>query len=214
VNVSAGAVSDVVRPFMPLAELLGRFLGGLLDGEPADLEVVYQGELAGAGTKILTLCALKGLFVATGHESASFVNAPQLAADHGVTFGESAELTSQEFVNLITVRSGEHEVSGTLATVGTRIEPRIVTVDGHSVEIPPAQSMLVVRNDDRPGMIGVVGSALGESGISITSMAVGPSPATGTAMMVLSTGTPTPGATLDALRGHQGIIDIHAISLK
>ena len=121
---------------------------------------------------------------------------------------------SQEFVNLITVRSGAHEVSGTLATVGTRVEPRIVTVDGHSVEIPPAQSMLVVRNDDRPGMIGVVGSALGEAGISITSMAVGPSPATGTAMMVLSTGTPTPATTLDALRSHQGIIDIHAISLK
>ena len=94
VNVSAGAVSDVVRPFMPLAELLGRFLGGLLDGEPADLEVLYQGELAGAGTKILTLCALKGLFVSTGHESASFVNAPQLAADHNVTFGESSEITS------------------------------------------------------------------------------------------------------------------------
>ena len=214
VNVSAGEVSDVVRPFMPLAELLGRFLGGLLDGKPADLEVLYQGELAGAGTKILTLSALKGLFVATGHTSASFVNAPQLAADNGVAFGESSEITSQEFVNLITVRSGKHEVSGTLATVGTRIEPRIVTVDGHSVEIPPAQSMLVVRNDDRPGMIGVVGLALGQAGISITSMAVGPSPSAGTAMMVLSTGTTTPAATLDALRSSEGIIDIHAITLN
>ena len=214
VNVSAGAVSDVVRPFMPLAELLGRFLGGLLDGKPADLEVLYQGELAGAGTKILTLSALKGLFVATGHTSASFVNAPQLAADNGVAFGESSEITSQEYVNLITVRSGTHEVSGTLASVGTRIEPRIVTVDGHSVEIPPAQSMLVVRNDDRPGMIGVVGLALGQAGISITSMAVGPSPSASTAMMVLSTGTTTPPATLDALRSNDGIIDIHAITLK
>ena len=72
-------------------------------------------------------------------------------------------------------------------TIGTRLETRIVSVDGHSVEIPPAASMLVVRNDDRPGMIGLVGVALGEAEISIASMAVGPDPATKTALMVLST---------------------------
>jgi D-3-phosphoglycerate dehydrogenase len=73
VNVAAGEVSNVVRPFMALAEALGRFIGGLLDGKPADLEVIYQGELAGSGTKILTLSALKGLLTATGHGGVSFV---------------------------------------------------------------------------------------------------------------------------------------------
>src|SRR5450631_1000608 len=88
VNVAAGEVSNMVRPFMGLAELLGRFIGGLLDGKPADLEVIYQGDLAGAGTKILTLSALKGLLSATGHDGVSFVNAPQLATDHNLTWGE------------------------------------------------------------------------------------------------------------------------------
>jgi D-3-phosphoglycerate dehydrogenase len=213
VNVSAGEVSDVVRPFMGLAELLGRFIGGLLDGQPADLEALYQGELAGAGTKILTLCSLKGLFAATGHDGVSFVNAPALAAEHAVSFGEDSTVVSHEYINLITLRSSGHEVSGTLAQVGTRIEPRIVTVDGHSVEIPPASAMLVVRNDDRPGMIGQVGTALGEAGISIASMAVGPSPASGTAMMVLSTSAPAPDRVISALRSTAGIIDIHVISL-
>ena len=213
VNVSAGEVSDVVRPFMGLAELLGRFIGGLLDGQPADLEVLYQGELAGAGTKILTLCALKGLFSSTGHEGVSFVNAPSLASEHSVTFSELSTVVSQEYINLITVRSSGHEVSGTLATVGTRIEPRVVTVDGHSVEIPPAASMLVVRNDDRPGMIGLVGTVLGEAEISISSMAVGPSPASGTAMMVLSTSAATSADALAKLRAAPGISDIHVISL-
>ena len=213
VNVSAGEVSDVVRPFMGLAELLGRFIGGLLDGEPADLEVLYQGELAGAGTKILTLCALKGLLAATGHDGVSFVNAPALAAEHAVSYGEDSSTVSQEYINLISLRSSGHEVSGTLAQVGTRIEPRIVTVDGHSVEIPPAASMLVVRNDDRPGMIGHVGSALGEAEISISSMAVGPSPDAGTAMMVLSTSVPASSELLSQLRSSPGIIDIHVISL-
>ncbi len=214
VNVSAGEVSNVVRPFMGLAELLGRFIGGLLDGRPADLEVLYQGELAGAGTKILTLCALKGLLVATGHDGASFVNAPQMAVEHQLTWGEVSSVESPEYVNLITVRSGHHSVSGTLMMIGTRVETRIVTVDDHSVEIPPASSMLVVRNDDRPGMIGLVGSALGAAGVSISSMAVGPDAQSKTALMVLSTEAPTPLEVIAELRGADGIKDIHSISLR
>ena len=214
VNVAAGDVSNMVRPFMGLAELLGRFIGGLLDGEPADLEVVYQGELAGSGTKILTLCALKGLLVATGHDGVSFVNAPQLAGEHKITFGEVSIVDSPEYVNLITVRSGHHAVSGTLMTIGSRLETRIVGVDAHSVEIPPASSMLVVRNDDRPGMIGIVGVALGEANISIGSMAVGPDASSTTALMVLSTETPTPTSVIERLRGTNGIQDIHLITLR
>jgi len=214
VNVAAGEVSNIVRPFMGLAEVLGRFIGGLLDGKPADLEVIYQGELAGAGTKILTLCALKGLLTATGHEGVSFVNAPQLASDHNLTFGEVSTVESPEYVNQITVRSGDHAVSGTLVTIGTRLETRIVGVDGHSVEIPPAGSMLVVRNDDRPGMIGLVGLALGEARISISSMAVGPDARTKTALMVLSTVESTPSSVIERLRATDGIEDIHLITLR
>ena len=214
VNVSAGEVSNVVRPFMGLAEVLGRFIGGLLDGKPGDLEVLYQGELAGSGTKILTLCALKGLLTASGHDGVSFVNAPQLAAENKLTFSEESIVDSPEYVNLITVKAGGHSVSGTLMTIGTRLETRIVSVDGHSVEIPPASSMLVVRNDDRPGMIGHVGMALGDAGISIASMAVGPDPQSKTALMVLSTGSPTPASVIESLRGANGIVDIHLITLR
>jgi D-3-phosphoglycerate dehydrogenase len=214
VNVAAGEVSNSVRPFMGLAEILGRFIGGLLDGQPADLEVIYQGDLAGTGTKILTLCALKGLLVATGHHTASFVNAPQLAAEHNITFGEVSTHESPEYVNVITVRSGQHAVSGTLMTIGSRVETRIVAVDDHSVEIPPAASMLVVRNNDKPGMIGHVGMALGEAGISITAMAVGPDKQAGTALMVLSTSTPTPGEVVERLRANEGILGIHVIALR
>ena len=214
VNVAAGEVSNAVRPFMGLAEVLGRFIGGLLDGKPADLEVNYLGELAGSGTKILTLCALKGLLTATGHDGVSFVNAPQLAEDHNLTFSELSTVESPEYVNQISVRSGDHMVSGTLVTIGTRLETRIVGVDGHSVEIPPAASMLVVHNDDRPGMIGMVGVALGEAGVSISSMAVGPDQRTKTALMVLSTEIPTPTEVIDRLRDTDGIQDIHLITLR
>jgi D-3-phosphoglycerate dehydrogenase len=73
--------------------------------------------------------------------------------------------------------------------------------------------MLVVRNDDRPGMIGMVGTALGQAGISISSMAVGPSPTASTAMMVISTTSSTPDTVIDQLRGDEGILDLHRVTL-
>ena len=89
----------------------------------------------------------------------------------------------------------------------------MVSVDDHSVEVPPSAHMLVVRNDDRPGMIGVVGQHLGAAGISISSMAVGPSHGGPTALMVLATDQDVPTAVADALAANDGIFDLHRINL-
>ena len=116
---------------------------------------------------------LKGIFSAGTEEPVSYVNAPQLAEERGLEVREASTATARDYVNLITLRSPEHSIAGTLT--GPRSEARIVLVDDHTVEVPPAEHMLIVRNDDRPGMIGVVGVALGEAGVSISSMAVDPS---------------------------------------
>src|SRR5579871_6600562 len=129
VNVAAGEVSDVARPFMGLAEQLGRFVGCLHDEAPSHFEVLYQGELAGAGTSILTLCVLKGLCSVRAAASVTFVNAPQLAETQGVTWAESSSIQSPDYVSLMTVRTSAHSVSGTLTTEPGRTEPRIVAVD-------------------------------------------------------------------------------------
>ncbi len=213
VNVAAGDVSDVVRPFMALAEQLGRFFSALHDGLPDGLEIECQGELAGVSTGILTLSALKGIFGGSTEEPVSYVNAPQLAAERGLEVREISTATSQDYKSLIILRSKSHSVAGTLSSAGLRTEPRVVMVDDHVVEVAPSGHMLVVRNDDRPGMIGMVGTALGTAGISISSMAVGPSPAASTAMMVISTTSSTPDEVVDLLRGDEGILDIHQVSL-
>jgi len=213
VNVAAREVSDVVRPFMGLAEQLGRFFTCLHDGVPTSLDVHFQGELAGAGTSILTLCVLKGVCSVHGASSVSYVNAPQLASAAGLEWTESSSIRSPDFVSVLTVRSPTHSVSGTLATVGTRVEPRLVTVDDHTVEIPPATNMLVVRNDDRPGMIGFVGTELGRADVSISSMAVGPSPSTGTALMVLSCDQRPGDDVLARIRQGDGIHELHRVEL-
>jgi D-3-phosphoglycerate dehydrogenase len=213
VNVAATNVSETVRPFMGLAEQLGRFFGCLHEGLPDRLDIEYQGELAGANAGILTLSALKGLFASSTEDPVSYVNAPQLAADRGLEVRETSTATSHDFKSLIVLRSGSHAVAGTLTGSGRRVEPRVVMVDDHTVEVPPSAHMLVVRNDDRPGMIGVVGTVLGDAGISISSMAVGPSRENGTALMVLTTNGPAPDDVLGRLRDDPGILDLHRVTL-
>ncbi|MFZ0665578.1 MAG: phosphoglycerate dehydrogenase [Acidimicrobiales bacterium] len=210
VNVAATEVSETVRPFMPLAEQLGRIFACLNEGLPDKIEVEYQGGLAGTGTAILTLSVLKGLFAAGTEEPVSYVNAPQLAEERGLQVREASTTTSQDYVNLITLRSADHSVAGTLT--GPKTEPRLVMVDDHAVEVPPSPHMLVVRNDDRPGMIGVVGTELGEAGVSISSMTVGPSANGSTALMVLSTDRQVPDETFESLKAADGILDLHRVT--
>ena len=210
VNVGAAEASETVKPFLPLAERLGRIFASLNEGVPSVLEALYQGQLAEYDTRILTLSVLKGLFSAGSQEPVSFVNAPQLAEERGVAVRETKTSSAQDYVNLISLRGGTHALAGTLA--GLRGEPRIVMVDDHSVDVPPAQHMLVVRNDDRPGMIGFVGTTLGDASVNITYMGVGLSPAREAAMMVLSTDKPVPATVLESLRRAPGIRDVHAIS--
>ncbi len=211
VNVAATEVSETVRPFMGLAEQLGRFFACLHDGTPDRLDVEYRGELASNPTGILTLSVLKGLFAATTEDPVSYVNAPALAESRGLSVQEISASASPQYKSLVTLRSGTHMVAGTLA--GARTEPRVVLVDNHTVEVPPADHMLVVHNDDRPGMIGVVGTALGDAGISISSMAVGPSEEGHTALMVLSTSEAASTELVDRLRRTDGILGIHLVSL-
>jgi D-3-phosphoglycerate dehydrogenase len=211
VNVAAAEASEAVRPFLGLVEQLGRFLASMHGGIPDRLDLEYQGGLADHDTRILTLAALKGVFAAGTEEPVSYVNAPRLAKERGLEVRETSASTTRDYVNLVTLRSGSHMLAGTLS--GPRSEPRIVMVDDHTVEVPPAPHMLVVRNDDRPGMIGLVGTALGEAGISISSMAVGPSTDGHTALMVLSTDQPVGPDVLSRLSGAAGILEVHAVTI-
>ena len=84
VNVNAAEASETVRPFLSLAERLGRLFTSLAEGVPSTVEVCYEGQIADYDTRILTLSILKGLFGAVTDEPVSYVNAPHLAKEHGV----------------------------------------------------------------------------------------------------------------------------------
>jgi D-3-phosphoglycerate dehydrogenase len=210
VNVAAAEASETVRPFLPLAERLGRLYVALNEGAPQRLEVEYHGQLADYDTRILTLSVLKGVFGGVSEEPVSYVNAPQIASERGVEVRESSTSSTQDYVNLVTVRGGDHAIAGTL--VGLKGDPRIVMIDDLNVDLPPARHMLVVRNEDVPGKIAIVTSALAAARINIGDMHLGHSLAGEAAMQVLATSEPVPAEVVDALRGSDGILSVHAIA--
>ncbi|MDQ4098363.1 MAG: phosphoglycerate dehydrogenase, partial [Actinomycetota bacterium] len=215
VNVDASEASETVRPFLPLAERLGHLFAALcgtvsgLRGPNAaygNVQVGYQGQLADYDTRILTLAVMKGLLAAVTTEPVSYVNAPQLATEAGLEVEETRVSEAHDYVNLVTIRAGEHAIAGTL--FGLRDEARLVMIDDHTVDIPPARHMIVVRNDDRPGVIGMVGTVLGEVGVNISDMDVGRSPSGEAALMAISTDEPVPERVLAQLRVAPGIISV------
>lgn len=210
VNVSAAEASESIRPYLPLAERLGGLYAGLCGRAPETLEIEYHGQLADYDTRILTLSVLKGFFGVVSDEPVSYVNAPALAEEHGMEVRPSASSTTRDYVNLITLRGAGHSIAGTL--VGLRGVPKVVMVDEHAVDIPPAQNMVVIANEDVPGVIGRVGTALGEAGININDMVVGQSPEGESAMMVLATATPIAEAVIRQLEELEGIVSAHVIS--
>ena len=157
VNVSAGAeVSEAVRPFVGLAERLGSLAAGLADGGVRSIVASYLGRVAEHDTRVLTLAVLKGILGRSVNEPVSFVNAPLLARDRGLTVSEMRSTGSQDYVSQIFacpdgIRS-EVEVGGTL--LGKKNAERVIQVWDFEVEIEPAPHMLFFVYEDRPGSSG------------------------------------------------------------
>jgi D-3-phosphoglycerate dehydrogenase / 2-oxoglutarate reductase len=210
VNVNAAEANETLRPYLPLAERLGRVFASMLGAAPSTLEVCCDGEIAGYDTRIVSLAALKGFFGLMSDEAVTYVNAPQLAKDHGVEVRETNCGTAADFVNLITVRGDGRSISG--AIVGRRGEQRIVLIDEHMFDVPPAANMLMVKNDDRPGVIGTVGTLLGNAGVNIADMDVGRALEPGTAVMLIAPTAVVPDDVIAALRSAPGIISVTTLA--
>jgi D-3-phosphoglycerate dehydrogenase len=207
VNVSAGAeVSEQVRPFVPLAEKLGALLTGLAEGPLHAFDAGYYGALVEQDTRVLTLAALKGLLGGVVHEPVSFVNAPTIARERGLAVSETRSRESSDYVNLLFLRArtdaGEVAVAGTL--VGARGGERLVRVYDFDVDMAPARYMAFFQYEDRPGVIGTVGSLLGGADINIASMEVGRKEAGGLALMGLTVDSPIPADVLAAIEREVG----------
>jgi D-3-phosphoglycerate dehydrogenase len=210
VNISAADANETLKPYLPLAERLGSLFASAAAPDITELEVIASGEIGAYDTSLLVLSAMKGFFGGRTPEQVTFVNAPQVAAALGVEVKETKIAGGGgDYVNLVTLRAGTHSIAATL--VGQRRQARIVLVDDHITDVPPSDHMLVVRNDDRPGVIGVVGTLLGNHNVNIADMDVGRALTPGTALMVIAPTAEVGETVLDELRAAPGIIEVIAL---
>jgi D-3-phosphoglycerate dehydrogenase len=210
VNINAAEANETIRPYLPLAERLGALFESLVGNAPDVLEICVEGEIAGYDTRILELAVLKGFFGSISDEPVSYVNAPRLAEEHGVEVRDISCATSPDYVNLLTVRGGSNSISATLT--GPKAVQRIVSIDGVPFDVPPADHMLVVTNDDRPGVIGSVGTVLGNAMVNIDDMDVSRVPESGTAVMLIAPTAPVPVDVLDRVRDAPGVLSVVSLS--
>ncbi|MCS5688561.1 MAG: phosphoglycerate dehydrogenase [Acidimicrobiales bacterium] len=211
VNIAAQEASDALRPYLGVGERLGTFLAGLVSAVPDDIEVRTAGEISGYDRRILVLSVLRGLLRDSVNGPVTFVNAFEHAERMGVLVRDVGSLDAGEFRNLVEVRGGGHSVAGTLVRSGN--EPRIVMIDDHSVEVPFANYMLVIRNDDRPGMIGIVGTILGRAEVNISFMGLGRDRRGDHALMALAADAGIADDVLETLNAEPGIRSVSLVRL-
>ncbi|WP_203838518.1 phosphoglycerate dehydrogenase [Winogradskya humida] len=192
VNVQAGGVVDEdVRPLLGLTERLGKVFTALAGGIAANVTVEVRGRIVSHDVAVLKLAATKGLFASVVEERVTYVNAPQLAADRGVEVELLVNREVSDHDNLVTVRGVLPDgrtvsVAGSVAVVRGRELRKLTRLDEFELELDAGGVLLFFRYSDRPGVVGRIGSILGEAGVNIAAMQVARREAGGEALMALT----------------------------
>jgi D-3-phosphoglycerate dehydrogenase len=212
-------VAEEVRPLLPLAEKLGKVFTAVAGGIAASVTVEVRGEITANDVSVLKLAATKGLFASVVEEQVTYVNAPHIAADRGV---EVDLVTHQETVDhpvLVSVRGALPDgrtvsVSGTVLVTGTREVAKLTEVDGFDLELGAEGILLFFRYADRPGVVGAIGSILGEAGVNIAAMQVARREAGGEALMTLTVDSAIGTELLGSAAGAIGAAAASAVDLR
>jgi len=216
VNVPSISIEllDTLRPYIALAETLGSFVAQLYGRELEEVRLEYAGAVTALPTEPLTTAAIKGLLTPMVGAEVNYINAPYLAGERGIRVIETKSQRTEGYTSLIrlTVKGsdGEHFVCGAL--FGEE-DYRIVRVDGYNVEAVPRGHILVLYNEDRPGMVGLIGQVLGEAGINIAMMNLTRHKINGKAVSLVNIDSPVPDALLEELRTHPSILAVSQIEL-
>lgn len=214
VNLPFEGVSDAgAAPLIQLAEKLGTFAAQLMNNPVSRAEVELWG-LEERLTKILSVAALKGLLAPYLAESVNFVNAQQIAQTRGIAISTTNHPTPRDYANLITFRassaSEETCVSGTLFHENNQ---RVVSVNNYRVEFKPVGHVLYILNKDVPGVVGRVGTTLGDHEVNIAEYNLARSESGGTALAIITIDSPLSTDALTALRVMPAIKEVRQLRL-
>jgi len=204
VNVDLGReVSEEVRGYLGVAEQMGAVFIGLAGAVPEQLKVTVRGHLASADVRPLGLAVLKGVLQAVSTGPVSYVNVNAIAHERGIALVLEADERSPEYVSTMTCAGQVNQEDVVVSATSSRKGPMLVEILGHDVELPISRHLLIVRNADVPGMIGKVGTFLGDAGVNIANMVVGRSRMSNEAAMM--------GMNLDSPLGDDDIARLRLI---
>jgi D-3-phosphoglycerate dehydrogenase len=198
-----------LRPFEDLTARLATLHAQLFGGRISAIELDFEGELAEHDVNLLVASAIKGLLQPFTEERINAVNARLIAANRGIQLVERRSRPQSSYASLVTIRVQKHEIAGTVL-MG---EPRAVRIDSFRVDLVPEGRFLVSRHEDRPGVVGRVGTILGEHDVNIASMQVGRDAPRGSAMMILAVDDRVSEDVLGRLREVAGMSDLRFVEL-
>jgi D-3-phosphoglycerate dehydrogenase len=215
VNVPAVAPEDleVLGPFLPLCQALGRIAVGLAGGL-GSVEVEFLGRIAERDTRPLGVAVLLGALSGHTEDEVNAVNAPSIADERGIEVSESKRTTARDFTDLVRVTVDGTRVVGTV--LGRRDRPHLLEAMDQRFNLELQRHLAFFRYMDQPGMIGRVGTCFGENGVNIISAAVGLDPETAdskAAVMVVTTDGPVPPEIVDTIADSDGFVSGTAVSL-
>jgi D-3-phosphoglycerate dehydrogenase len=208
--VPDGPEAERVLPFLEVAYRLGRFYPQYAQPERLpSLALVLGGALADVPPEPIVRAFLSGLLQATTDLRVSVVNAEAIAREKGIVVDARGDSAASSYASSLRLIAGKTSVTG--VSIGG--SPRIVELDGYEIDATPIGAMLMTQHADVPGMIGRVGTVLGNAGVNISTMQVSRNTVGGDAIMVLSTDRPTDEATLAALRAIPSIASVRSLAL-
>jgi D-3-phosphoglycerate dehydrogenase len=201
-----------IRPYLVLGEKLGRFQGQLCPGKIDEIEIEYAGDVAELRVAPITIAVLKGLLESVT-DRVNMVNAPVIAREHGIKVIESKSSRTQDFASTITTRMRgclDRLIAG---AVFHGVQPRIVRIDDFILEAIPEGFALLVHNHDRPGVVGHVGTILGEAGVNISRMQLALQRERGEAAMLVNVDERPAAAVMERLRNLPHVISAQLVEL-
>ncbi|HVN91375.1 MAG TPA: phosphoglycerate dehydrogenase [Candidatus Binataceae bacterium] len=216
VNIPALSVQELetIAPHLQLSEKLGQAVAQLVNGSPEHVTVGFTGEAANLRGEPIIAGALKGLLSGFLDQNLNYVSAPFIARERGITVTETRSRESSDYINTITVTvrtaKGQHEVAG--AVFGSHAI-RIIRIDGYRIEAPTEGYFLMLHNRDVPGVVGAVGTMIGEAGVNIAGLELGRDRAGGMALSFFEVDGPVPAAVLEKLKTHPAIVSASTLRL-
>ncbi|MBF0161553.1 MAG: phosphoglycerate dehydrogenase [Magnetococcales bacterium] len=211
--VSEGEL-PLLRPFLNLADKLGTMLGQLIEMGIERIEVTYEGEVAQLNRKPITNVLLNSLLKPILESGVNVVNAPLIAEERGIEVVEAINKRCRTgFTSMITVaiatEKGERCISGTLFNNGQ--QPRVVSMDQVPVEATPEGNLLCIANQDSPGLIGRVGTILGDAGINIANFHLGRTAIGGRAIAFINIDQDVPAEVMQSLRAVPNVLEVKLV---